>query len=238
MHPVRLVYQEISDPSSPAFQEAYDLYDGEFPDSEKEPLAAFKKWLTNKAEGKLAPDNYHLLAVRKVAKGPLVAIASFHYVAAANIGFLGYLVVAEAWRGAGVGSQVFQEIKTILKEDGRNAGKDYPFGIFTELEWLDADDTGTEDRLRFWSKQNTLPLDFDWRYPPLEKGKVSAKMYLAFCPFSKKDYLDIAEASKVVRAIYHSIYSKDETDPDLQYVLQSIKSRGKMAVGRRKLEDL
>src|SRR4051794_7845544 len=102
---------EIESLNSPEFREAFDLYDQTFPESEKEDLSSFQRWLIDKSEHRLYPDNYHLIVFKETATSPVIGVASFHYLASANCGFLGYLVVHSKARDQGIGSELFAEIK-------------------------------------------------------------------------------------------------------------------------------
>lgn len=219
-----LPVSEITDPYSQEFSEAYALYEQTFPEGERETLASVRQWILRRRDGDLRPDDYHLVVAR-FPDGNLAGLASFHYLHAVKSGFLGYLVVARSLRSMGIGSALFAHVQRSVAEHVTQAGGKWARGIYMELDKQDADIPETYSRLRFWRRHGTFLLDVEWRYPALHDGQPPAAMHLAYCPLDGDKTLSLSETRDAVRAIYGSVYQKDNTNEDLQQVITSIEDR-------------
>jgi GNAT superfamily N-acetyltransferase len=220
---------EIADGESPVASEAFALYRDAFPEGERETRAAMESWMAKQASGVLLPDAYHMVA--GCARGSVLCMASFHYLAAIRGGFLGYIVVAPAARGKGLGARFFGTVRDFLERDAASRSAKLR-AIYMELDREDPSIPETTRRLGFWKRLGVFPLDFAWQYPPLHGGQPPAMMDLAAVRFEddpqRVSSVELCEAS---RAIYRSVYGKGEEDPLLLQVLRSLD--GREFVGRR-----
>ncbi len=217
-----LEISELLDAGGEEFERAYALYCAAFPESERETQENLIRWIEAKGSKRIHPDDVHFLVSTSAEHG-IVAIAVVHYIDAIQSGFLGYLVVDPRFRSRSIGSQLFAAAQQTVAHDAHERGY-IARGIFMELDREDPHDPDVPRRFDFWKKHGVLPLYIDWRYPPLHGGEPPASMYLAYGPFNSGDALTSDEITAAARAVYHSVYKKDDNDPDLQAVLASIKT--------------
>jgi len=221
--------EEVLDPESASLVAAVELLEAGFPEGEKESQGAMQQWVSWARDGSLVPDNYHVMVARLASSGTVVGAVFFHYIDSIASGFVGYLIVKEGLRGAGIGAALLAGVREQIERDAWNSGGRHAWGIFTELDKKREAEADPYRHLRFWSAHNTLPLDMTWRYPPLGRDP-PADMHLAFCPLTGSDTLSEEQACDVVRAIYACVYGRVEGKADLAAVLSDL--QGRRRVGR------
>lgn len=220
---------EITNPYSAEFSAAVKLYNETFPVSEKGKVSKMINWLR---KGSTEDSCYHIIsAVAQGKRHQTIGFAAFHFLANIDSVFLGYLAVAKGSRRKGVGTKLLKATRIILSTESSRRGMTKPVGIFTELEKEDEGQPETYERFKFWEQQNVIPLKLDWQYPPLYRGNIPAKMYLAFCPISKRrERLSHPLMERICQSIYETVYSRPKDESLLSEVISSFK--GDKFVGR------
>ena len=98
-------------------EKAFQLYDRSFPLDVREPHQIFLNSLQYAEEQNA--DHFHFLI--GLEKEELVALATAHYLAEVNAGFIVYLAVCENRRKKGLGSQTLQQMERLLYKDANLA---------------------------------------------------------------------------------------------------------------------
>ncbi len=219
--PPLLDVREVTDDRSLMLPAIFAIYEREFPRGERETRVAIRRWLHDKAGGRLFPDDYHVLAAVH-ARDAIAGFALFHYLADINCGFLGYMAVERSLRNRGIGSLLFGRVRRRLEADAEQRGVDRPAGVFMELDVHDGSRAASA-RLRFWERLDALPLGLEWHYPRLRARGEPATMYLAFSPFGRSTHrVDSGRIRRAVRSIYNHVYRGRKNDAGLRSVLASI----------------
>jgi hypothetical protein len=167
-----VVIESLDDDRTPLYLDSVDLYNRAFPDSERSDPQYFAHILEEKRLGVLYPFNFHYLVAR--ADERAVGLATGHYLALVNLGFVGYLAVSPSAKGGRIGSRLRHRLVEEFRRDARAAGYKDLLGVIGEVEarnpWL----------RHLMRRSGAFALDFDYRQPPLraEQEDVPLVLYL------------------------------------------------------------
>jgi GNAT superfamily N-acetyltransferase len=196
--------EEIVSVDEPAFRTVFRLYERAFSEGEKESLYSIREALAGRLRGPDARDRFHVLAARG-ASGRIVGGAFFHYVAAINAGFLGYVFVRPSSQRQGIGRMLLRKVDAVLRRDARRLRRAAPVGFFFELKKPGKGAAPAERE--FWRSAGVVLLDLDWQYPRLRRGAEPLDMWLAFRRRRKpRVVITRRYIARAVLALHRSVY--------------------------------
>jgi len=177
----------------------WELYDTSFASAEREPVEVILRSIEQ------GPG----FALRALADGRTVGLATGHVLEEPAATFLVYLAVDPAWRSRHLGRALFdsadQSGAARLIERDRASG-----GIVWEIDDPTASVSPSErnvrqGRLRFFEKLGGRLLETPYFQPPVD-GRTLVPMRLMFRPAAGQDLPTGAATEKLIRAIYFEKY--------------------------------
>jgi GNAT superfamily N-acetyltransferase len=190
-------------------EEAFQLYDQSFPLNVREPHHILLKSLQYAVEQ--TPDNLHFLI--GLENDELVSLATAHYLAEVNAGFIVYLAVNEKMRKKGLGKQTLQQIESLLNEDAIANNQQTISAISLETEKLaDAAAMAEEEacsKRNLFFKKNGYRLYDEIHYiqPPLHGEEGSVPLNLFIKAMDKNRYTKV-ECKHIIKAMYREKYAR------------------------------
>lgn len=190
-------------------EEAFQLYDQSFSLNVREPHHILLKSLQYAIEQ--TPDNFHFLI--GLERDELVSLATAHYLAEVNAGFIVYLTVNEKMRKKGLGKQTLQQIESLLNEDAIANNQQAISAISLETERLaDAASMAEEEacgKRNLFFKKNGYRLydEIPYIQPPLhgEEGRVPLNLFIK--TMDKNGYTKV-ECKHIIQAMYREKYAR------------------------------
>lgn len=190
----------LDDPRLPEFQQALKLFTRVFPAAERIDRRYFDDVMAEKRLGLMFPFNtYFFVALRG---GKVVGFCSGTYMAVVNMGFVGYLAVDPAMKGAQIGSRLRRRMVEAMRRDARANGCTDLSGVAGEVEtdnpWL----------RHLVERRGALALDFDYRQPALRPGTREVPLTLYIEPTSRHAprSLPTWQVKALVYALYRRLY--------------------------------
>ncbi len=226
VHP-EITIESLEDHHQPGFRDALRLYHRAFPAKEKIDRSYFVDLLREKRLGLLFPGNIHILVARK--HGRVVGLATGSYLAAVNVGFVGYLASQPALKGARVGSRLRTRLVAEMRRDARASGRPDLDAVMGEVE---SDNPWLRHLLR---RHAALALDVDYRQPALRAGTPAVPLTLYLEPITGPIR---SVSARRMRSILYSIFRRvyrvrfPLRDPSFRRVLRSLKHR--RSIGSRR----
>lgn len=220
--------ESLDDDRTPLYLDSVALYNRVFPDSERSDPQYFAHILEEKRLGVLYPFNFHYVVAR--VDDQVVGLATGHYLALVNLGFVGYLAVEPLVKGARIGSRLRHRLVQEFRRDARAAGYKDLLGVIGEVQ---ADNPWLRHLIR---KRDAFALDFDYRQPPLGSQLDDVPLVLYLEPIARPIKRISAEnVRKLLYAIYRRVYRvrfplKNRT---LSRMMDELKSR--RWIGAKKL---
>lgn len=202
-------WSEITLNNQTYLEEAFQLYDQSFPLDVREPHQIFVNSLQYAVEQKA--DNFHFLI--GLEQGELVSLATAHYLAEVNTGFIVYLAVNENRRKKGRGSQTLKQMERLLNEDAIVNKQRNIHAISLESEKLEnavtmAEKEACGKRNLFFQKNGYRLYDeIDYVQPPLHGEGESVPLNLLLKTLGKDCYAK-EECKDIVRAMYREKYAR------------------------------
>ena len=222
------VIESLHDDRSSLFLDSVDLYNRMFPESEKSDPQCFAHILEEKRLGLLYPFNFHYLVARLDDRA--VGLATGHYLALLNMGFIGYLAVSPSVKRGRIGSRLRHRLVKELRRDARAAGYKDLVAVIGEVEavnpWL-------KHLIR---QRGAFALDLDYRQPALRSNLEDVPLVLYLEPIGRPiKRVSSHNVRKLLYAIYRRVYRirfplKNRT---LSRLMQGLESRH--WIGPRKL---
>ena len=220
--------ESLYDDRNPLYLDSVDLYNRAFPDSERSDPQYFAHILEEKRLGLLYPFNFHYLVARVDERA--AGLATGHYLALVNMGFVGYLAVHPDIKGARIGSRLRQRLVTEFRRDARAAGYKDLLAIVGEVEAVNP-----------WLKhlirnRGAFAVDIDYRQPALKTHLDDVPLVLYVEPIARPIKRVAAEdIRKLLYEIYRRIYRirfplKNRT---LARMMQELE--GRKSIGPKKL---
>ena len=159
------------------FTKAMHLYDESFPEDVRESHDLFRRSI----ELSSSENTYHFLI--GLEDDTVISLATAHYFAKANFGYIVYLAVHPDKQGTGLGKRTLQEIQRRLNMDARTNGYPSLSAVVLETE----KETGAHNeeeyatnlkRLKFFERLGFQAADVNYVQPPLFHGQVPVPLYL------------------------------------------------------------
>ena len=190
--------------SDSLFTEALHLYDLSFPDEVRESHDLFRRSIALSS----GENKYHFLV--GLENGKVISLATAHYFAKANFGYIVYLAAHPDKRGAGLGKKTIQEIERRLNLDAKAHG--YPclsaVVLETEKETMahnEEEYSANLKRLKFFERLGFRIAKINYVQPPLFRGQTPVPLYLQM-KISNED--TIINPEEVIDVIYREKYKK------------------------------
>ncbi len=218
-HP-EITIESLEDHHQPGFRDALRLYHRVFPAKEKIDRRYFVDLLREKRLGLQFPGNIHILVARR--HGRVVGLATGSYLAAVNVGFVGYLASQPALKGARVGSRLRTRLVAEMRRDARASGRADLDAVMGEVE---ASSPWLRHLLR---RHAALALDLDYRQPALRAGTPAVPLVLYLEPISgPMRSVSVRRMRSILYAIFRRVYRVrfPLRDPSFRRVLRSLKRR-------------
>jgi hypothetical protein len=130
-----------------------------------------------------------------------VGLATGHYLALVNLGFVGYLAVSPSAKGGRIGSRLRQRLVAEMRRDARAAGYKDLLGVIGEVQernlWL----------RHLIRKTDAFALDFDYRQPALRSQQQDVPLVLYLEPIARPiKRISADNMRKLLYAIYRRVY--------------------------------
>ena len=195
----QVVIESLDDDRNALYLDSVGLYNRMFPDSERSDPQYFAHILEEKRLGLLYPFNFHYVVAREDDRA--IGLATGHYLALVNLGFVGYLAVDPSAKGGRIGSRLRHRLVEEFRRDARAAGYKDLLGVIGEVEeqnpWL----------RHLIRKRGAFALDFDYRQPPLGSQLDDVPLVLYVEPIGRPIKRIPAEnVRKLLYTIYRRIY--------------------------------
>jgi hypothetical protein len=200
-------WEEITKDHIEYLDEALTLYDHSFPIEVREPHNVFLKSL--EYAGTRTPNTFRFLIGMEDYK--LVSLATGHYFANINAGFIVYLVTNPDMRAKGIGQQTILRLEKLLNQDAIVSGKTSIDSIFleTEMQELAHSEIEKEDcfkRERFFNNNGYYKIsEIEYLQPPLHNGGSEVPLNLFAKCFNQAGISKDAVKS-AVQTIYQEKY--------------------------------
>jgi GNAT superfamily N-acetyltransferase len=207
--------REITSPDDKSLDILIPLYDMSFPDNVKEDPEVFRKVLGSEhiSESQGKTDRFHMLAAFEAEKP--VGFISFNYIAKTKIGFVGYIVIEEKYRGHRIGEKLMKAMAKVITKDAKLAGAVSDNGIIFEVER--AEDAKNEHernvnrkRIAFFERIGAKIIPIDYWQPPLHNEDDGVRLYFMCYKPNEKNQIKKTDLVKIVKSIYDVIYATDD----------------------------
>ena len=202
-----LEWKEITNLEDGLLKKAFSLYHTCFPEYVREAKEVFYESI-RRIENNL-PNRYHFLV--GLINNEVVCMATAHYMAKINCGYIVYIATDPEVRGKGLGKETLLKMEALLNDDAKNAGHSSLLGISLETE-REIDTKNKEEyeetinRLQFFQHLGFSPVKhYPYVQPPLYKDQIPVPLYLAFKPLTDKQEIDFQQLTK---AMYYEKYYK------------------------------
>ncbi|MGM9931336.1 GNAT family N-acetyltransferase [Pradoshia sp.] len=163
--------------SDSLLNEALHLYDESFPEEVRESHDLFRRSLTLSSSENV----YHFLV--GLENGKVISMATAHYFARANFGYIVYLAAHPEKRGIGLGKKTIEEMRRRLQLDAKASG--YPSLSAVVLETEKETTAHDEEeyainlkRLKFFESLGFQIAEVEYVQPPLFHGQIPVPLYL------------------------------------------------------------
>ncbi len=199
--------------------EALHLYDLSFPEEVRESHDLFSRSIALSS----SENKYHFLV--GLEDGKVISLATAHYFAKANFGYIVYLAAHPDKRGTGIGKKTIQEMQRRLDLDAKAQGYASLAAVVLESEKEtmahDEEEYATNlKRLRFFAGLGFRIADVDYVQPPLFHGQTPVPLYLQINILDETAPLTPEE---IIRILYKEKYSKvnQVSSKELELCLQA-----------------
>jgi ribosomal protein S18 acetylase RimI-like enzyme len=189
----------------------FELYDRSFPLLVREESNNIRQSIID-SNIKGSSRGYHFLAA--MVKGVPVGFITLTHVPAENLGFVGYIVVNEKYRGRHIGRSLIESAIEALDKDAVKAGKMGCKGVLFEVETVDLaenenDKVIRQKRIEYFENLGAGILPVDYWQPPMRRNEPGVKLHLMY--YSKEKAIpQKAELVGFLKAVYDVIYASDE----------------------------
>lgn len=172
-----VTFRQVTDASDPAWHSLIALYTESFEDAQREAEAGILQNLRTRERPKLGG---HIVIAALDSHTVCIGGIIFSYLPMIDCGYVSYLFVSSRFRKRGIGTALLKEARLWLAADAAAAGQNQVIGFFAEIQRDGRPDPILGERLNFWQKAGVLPLDLEWRYPPLRCNEPAVPTYLAY----------------------------------------------------------
>jgi GNAT superfamily N-acetyltransferase len=134
----RIAIRELTEADDPAIGQAYRLLRRSFARHELMPLDEWRKSMRERTAGLWTDTAWHLIVAER--DGAILGLVSGNYLGNVNVGMIGYLAVASAGRGLGLGSRLRRRLRECFHRDAEHISGEPLRGIVGEVSitnpWL------------------------------------------------------------------------------------------------------
>lgn len=229
--PDRLQLRELRTPEDPALVRAYRMLQSTFPASELVRAAEFLRAVTERAAGAWNDWLWHVVVGERGSL--LEGVASGTYLAALNVGFIGYLAVDSATRSRGIGATLRRNLIRLFDGDAWHFHRRRLEAVVGEIEpdnpWL----------ARLVTTQGAIPLDVPYHQPSVRPGGPEVPLVLYYQPLTgRRASLPVAEVRQLLFGIWHHAYRivTPFGHPTFREMMHSL--AGRDVVGARPLPEM
>ncbi|MDO9391999.1 MAG: GNAT family N-acetyltransferase [bacterium] len=217
---------EIKSGSDRFLKPLFELYDRSFPPLVREDSKNIRQSI-NDSNIKGSVGGFHFLAAS--VKGVPVGFITLTYLPVENLGFVGYVVVNEKYRGRHIGRSLIGSAKEALDKDAVKAGKKSCRGVLFEVETEDLaenenDKEVRQKRIEYFEKLGAGKLPVDYWQPPMRSNEPGVKLHLMYYSNNKvvpkKD-----ELVSFLNTVYDVIYASEDVS-----ISAAVKKYREMAV--------
>ena len=199
-----LTFRRLPDASDSAWRPLISLYEDSFEDAQLETEAGILRSLSTPARPRVGG---HQVIGAFDSNEACIGGIIFSYLPAIDCGYLSYLFVRSRFRRQGVATALLQEARSNLAAAAVAAGRPRVVGSFAEIQRGGHPGPIVDERLRFWARVGVLPLDFEWRYPPLRPDVPAVPTYLAYGSYGlERERWFPRDIERVAIAIFEATY--------------------------------
>ncbi len=190
--------REIISRTDPALPAAYALLNATFARHERVTLKEWRAVLREREEEVWTNFAWHLLIAEQ--QGQVVGLATGTFVGSANVAMIGYLAMAPAIRGGGIGTRLRERLRHAFERDARGLGRSLA-AILGEVShdnpWLRA----------LSRRPKVLVLDLPYYQPSLRFLDSSSPFVLYYEAHGPaRAYLPMLELRRILFAIWRDSY--------------------------------
>lgn len=224
--PTRL--RELLAPGDPALARAYQILQQTFPTSELVRAAEFLRVLSERAAGAWNDLLWHVVVGERGSL--LEGVVTGTYLAALNVGFVGYLAVEPELRSQGLGAKLRRNLVQLFDGDAWHFHGRRVEAVVGEVEldnpWL----------ARLVAEQGAIPLDIPYRQPAVRPGGSEVPLVLYYQPLTgRRTSLPVQEVRHLLFGIWHHAYRivTPFTHPTFREMMHAL--AGREVVGPRSI---
>ena len=197
--PKRITVREIVDPRDPALTATYALLRTNFSRGERVDRREWTASLREREAGMLSDLAWHLIIAER--DGEVLGLVSGTYVGSVNVGVVGYLAIAEAGRGEGLGTRLRNHLRRRFARDAERIAHRPLTGIIGEVS------PGNPWLRRLARSPRVLMLDFPYYQPRLRDDDDPSPFVLYIEAFGNaRRRIPVAELKQILFAIWRRIY--------------------------------
>jgi GNAT superfamily N-acetyltransferase len=218
--------REIRAADDPAFEAAHRLLRRMFPRRELLPLREWAGTLLERHHRLWTDLSWHLLVAER--HGEVVGAASGSYLGNLNVGLVGYVAVARAARGRGLGHRLRTGLRRLLERDARRVHGRSLKAMIGEVR---SDNPWLGHVVR---EEGALALDFDYLQPSLGARHPPVELVLYYQPLhAPRRSLSTPEVRRLLYTIWRRGYRIGRPLSQLVFrrMLQGLEGRAR--IGQR-----
>ena len=169
-----------------------------FPDADER--ESFDNLLAYLTQGTTAQDYcYHIILARD-EKGEIVGGGIFDYMKRTNAGVIEFIAVKSDLQSGGMGSLIYQHIRSVLADDAYRTCQKPVSCIFCEIDSPEHSKASIKKYLYFWNKHHYRYLDFQYVQPALslKQSPVTGLWLTVSVEHDKQETIDAELVAKVV----------------------------------------
>ena len=226
--PPRVAIREVLTQRDPALKAAHDLLRRTFHRAEMSSLRKWDQVLEERSEGLWTDLAWHVLVATR--RGRLVGAASGSYLGNWNVGVVGYIAVAPAARGHGVGQRLRAALRRTFQHDAWHIRRRRLRALVGEVR---VDNPWLRSIVRH---EGAIALDFPYYQPSVRWLHSSVRLILYYQPLLlPRRSLPAADVRRLVYTIWRRMYrvARPLSSKPFRRMLEALEGRER--VGQMKL---
>lgn len=213
--------EEIVSHDSLDFGRAYRIIQDKIPFEERSDVLDFVTTIDKAQNGRLYPDNYHMLIAKGDSNSEVVGVVTGYYISGLNMGFVNTLAVRKGDEGRGTGTRLREKLIEKFREDTRKNKRKRLDGVLGEVE------TNNPWLRRLALNPKIFPFDIRYIQPPLRQGQEGRELVLYLQSDKNPEKISKNRIIKILTDIYRDVYDIENPfeDNNFKEMLKSFENR-------------
>jgi GNAT superfamily N-acetyltransferase len=227
----RITIREVVRSSDPAAGKAHELISRTFRKTELVGRTEWRHTLREREAGFESDTRWHLVVAEMA--GAVIGVATGTYLGDVNTGVVGYLAVARAARGLGIGPKLRSRLRGRFRRDARQVRREPLRAVVGEVR------RGNPWLRTLIRRDRVLALNFGYFQPRLRPGARSIRLILYYESLDRvRHRLPTALIRRLLYTTWQRIYriARPLSNPAFRRMLAELD--GRASIGKLRLEDL